>query len=62
MNDWASEYVQMIDDCEERESRLTVWERTFIASIRDQLERQRPLTAKQTDTLDQIGERATARG
>lgn len=62
MNDWASEYLQMIDDCEERESRLTHWERGFVASIRTQLEQQRPLSAKQSETLDQIWERATAKG
>jgi hypothetical protein len=62
MTTWASEYLQLIDDCEKRESRLTDWERTFIDSIKAQLERGRALTPNQTDTLDEIWERATARG
>lgn len=59
---WANEYLQMIDDCEKRESRLTEWERGFIDSVRAQLERERSLSQKQTETLDQIWDRATARG
>jgi phosphoserine phosphatase len=62
MTDWAAEYLQMIEDCEARESRLTNWERGFVDSIRAQLERNRPLTPKQTETLDTIWERATAKG
>lgn len=62
MTTWADEYITLIEDCERRESRLTEWEQGFIASIKDQLERERPLTPKQTDTLDSIWEKATARG
>jgi hypothetical protein len=62
MGTWADEYLTMIDDCEKRESRLTEWETGFIDSIRNRLERELPLSAKQTETLDKIWERATARG
>lgn len=54
--------LQLIADCEARESRLSDWERGFIDSIRHQLEQGRTLTRKQADTLDDIWERATARG
>ena len=59
---WVDEYLQMVDDCEKRESRLTEWEQGFVDSIRRRLEREQPLSTKQTDTLDKIWERATARG
>lgn len=62
MTDWADEYLTMIDDCEARESRLADWERDFVSSIRSQLEAGRSLTQKQTETLDTVWERATARG
>jgi hypothetical protein len=62
MSGWADEYLTMIEDCEKRESRLTEWEVEFIGSIRSQLENDRPLTEKQTETLDRIWDRVTARG
>lgn len=52
----------MLGDCEARESRLTDWERGFIDSIRDQIDNGRAPTPKQIEVLDQIWERATARG
>jgi len=62
MTSWADEYFTMLDDCEKRESRLTDWERGFVDSLRSQLERDRRPSAKQTETLDNIWERATSRG
>ena len=62
MSTWVHEYLSLVSDCEMRESRLTEWEQGFIASIRERLEKELPLTPKQTDTLDKIWERATARG
>jgi hypothetical protein len=53
------DHLQMVTDCENRESKLTDWERTFIDSIRGQLERSRPLSEKQRETLDRIWERVT---
>lgn len=51
---------QMIADCEKRESKLTDWERTFIDSIRNQVDNGRGLTEKQQAKLDAIWDRVTA--
>jgi hypothetical protein len=52
--------AHMIEDCEDREERLTDWERGFIASIKAQIEGCDALTEKQADTLEGIWERVTA--
>jgi hypothetical protein len=62
MTHWTEEYLQQVEDCEQRESRLSEWEQRFIASIRDQLELERPLSRAQITKLDQIWETATERG
>lgn len=62
MRTWADEYLQMLDDCERRESRLTDWERGFVDSLRHQIEAGRAPSPKQIETLDRVWERATARG
>lgn len=62
MAGWADEYLQLIEDCESRESRLSDWERSFVDSIRSQLEAGRQLSAKQIEALDSTWERATAKG
>jgi hypothetical protein len=59
---WTEEYLRQITDCERRESRLTDWERTFIDSLRRQIEDGRAPTPKQVECLDKAWERATARG
>lgn len=56
------EILVLIEDCEERESRLTEWEASFIDSIKAQVQRGRSLSEKQSETLDSIWERATAKG
>jgi hypothetical protein len=53
------EHLTMVQDCENRESKLTDWERQFVDSIKAQLERSRPLTDKQAETLDSIWNRVT---
>lgn len=53
---------QLIEDCENRESRLTDWERSFIDSIKRQIAAGRTLTDKQSDSLDRIWERVTSKG
>ncbi len=53
------EHLTMVADCENRESKLTDWERSFVDSLRAQLERSRPLSQKQIDALDAIWERVT---
>ena len=62
MGTWVDEYMQMVDDCEKREARLTEWEVGFIDSIRNRLEKEIPLTPRQADTLDNVWERATSNG
>lgn len=62
MPHWTDEYKQLIEDCENREHRLNDWERTFIDSIKNQLIAEQPLSPKQSDRLDEIWEKATARG
>jgi hypothetical protein len=54
--------MQLIEDCEAREVRLDDWSRGFIDSIKLQLAQGRTLTEKQSERLDAIWERATARG
>lgn len=53
------ELVQMIDDCVNRESKLTDWERTFIDSLQSQTAAGRRLSEKQADRLEEIWERVT---
>lgn len=54
-----TEHEQMVVDCENRESKLSDWERTFIDSIGKQLGDGKSLTEKQADRLEQIWERVT---
>ena len=58
--DWTSEYLVMIADCENRERKLSAWDVDFLSSIKDRLIDKKPLTQKQIDCLDGIWERATA--
>jgi hypothetical protein len=53
------EHLTMIEDCENRESKLTDWERSFIDSIARQLADGRALSEKQRESLDTIWERVT---
>lgn len=53
------EHQQMVKDCENRESKLTDWERGFIDSISKQLVEGRRLSEKQAAHLDEIWERVT---
>lgn len=62
MTGWVDEYMTMVEDCEQRESRLTEWEASFIDSIKDQLGRERPLSTKQIETLEKVWDRATKKG
>lgn len=56
---WQNEYLKMIEDCEKRESLLSVWERSFIDSVKRQLENGRVISAKQSSVLDMMWERVT---
>lgn len=57
-----SEHEQMVVDCDVRRGRLTQWEREFCESIDQRLKSGKPLTEKQTDTLNTIWEKATEKG
>lgn len=56
------EWQQLVDDCEERESRLSDWENKFVDSISDRLFKMISLTEKQSETLNKIWEKATEKG
>ncbi len=56
------EWLDMIDDCEDRESQLSEWEAGFIDSIREWVEKGRSLSPKQDEALTRIWDRVTSRG
>ena len=53
------EFQQMLEDCEERESKLTEWEQGFIQSMRDKFDRGYPITEPMDETLTKIWEKVT---
>lgn len=55
----SDEHLTLITDCENRESKLSDWERGFIDSVRSQIEKGRALTDKQVQNLESIWERVT---
>lgn len=62
MSTWADEYMTLIEDCEHRESRLSDWDAQFLDSIKRQIEEGRHLSPKQTEKLDEIWTKCTAKG
>lgn len=60
--DWRDEFYVLIDDCEKRERFLSAWEHDFLVSIRERLDAMKGPTTKQTETLENIWERVTAKG
>lgn len=61
MAHWSDEYLQICEDCENRDSRLTDWEQTFIDSVKRQIENGKPPTPKQIEILDRVWEKVTAK-
>lgn len=59
---WDRVYLDQVADCEKREARLTDWERSFVDSIRNQIEQGRRPSAKQIEMLDRVWEHATLKG
>ncbi len=55
-----SEIVTMIEDCEQRSSKLTNWELEFIDSISKQVGDGNGLSQKQDETLERIWDRVTS--
>jgi hypothetical protein len=56
------DHAQLIEDCEDRESWLTDRDRRFLDSLRRQMESGKSLSEKQSEKLEEVWERATARG
>jgi hypothetical protein len=54
------EHQQMVQDCENRESKLTDFERSFIDSISRHLAAGRTLSIKQIQVLERAWERVTS--
>lgn len=46
--------MELLDQLEEHESRLTGWEREFVDSLQQQLSRGRAPTIKQADTVQRL--------
>jgi hypothetical protein len=59
MSTTHEDHQQMVQDCENRESKLTDWERGFIDSISHQLTNGYRLSENQAGRLDAIWERVT---
>lgn len=54
------EHITMIEDCENREEKLSDWERGFIDSIKKQLEQPgKQLSERQAERLEAIWEKVT---
>jgi len=56
------EWRQMVDDCMDRESKLSEWEFSFIDSLNILLDNDYSLSLKQIDVLDRIWENVTKNG
>ena len=54
-----AEHLQLIEDCENREMKMSEWERDFISSIRSWLESGKSLTPKQEARLNEIWDKVT---
>lgn len=57
-----SEYLQMIEDCENRSWRLNAWSEEFLASIKKRCLSMTRLTERQVDKLNEIWDEATSGG
>ncbi len=60
MTDDDKEHLQMIDDCEKRESKLSDWQATFIDSLSTQLDKGKSLSEKQATILERIWDKVTS--
>lgn len=56
------EYLQMINDCFDRESQLSDWERGFMSTCLGMAEKNIMLSGKQREILDRVWERVTVNG
>ncbi len=53
------ENAQMVTDCENRESKLTEWERGFVQSCRERIDAGRALTDNMAERLEEAWNRVT---
>lgn len=53
------EIDQMLEDCEDRISKLSEWEVNFVASLRARQEKGYSITDKQDETLEKIWNKVT---
>lgn len=58
----TDEHKVMIQDCVKRHSRLTEWEIEFISDLQLAVEKGWDFTIRQDSKLDEIWEKATAKG
>ena len=56
------ELKDMIEDCIDRESRLSEWESIFIESIEEHLQTRKELSEKQEIILEKIWNKVTKKG
>lgn len=57
-----AEYLTLVEDCVNRQERLTDWETNFIDSISRRLSNNQDLSPKQIEVLDRIWEKVTKHG
>lgn len=62
MPNWTDEYSDMVNDCIKRQERMNDWETGFINNMRQLLDRGKTPSVSQTEIIDKIWERATAKG
>jgi len=56
------EYLQMIEDCENRSWRLNDWSEEFLSSIKKRCKSMTRLTDRQVDKLNEIWDEVTSNG
>lgn len=56
------ENLILIDDCIDRQGKMSEWEVSFIDSISSQLAKENSLTDKQEDILEKIWDKVTKKG
>ncbi|MEC4750459.1 hypothetical protein [Methylomicrobium sp. Wu6] len=59
MADWKDELIKQIDDCEAHKSRLRPFEGQFLLNLRQRLNKDKPLTPNQEETLDYLLSKVT---
>lgn len=58
----TEDHHEMIEDCLDRESRMSDWEEEFIESLEEWLANGKTLTERQAEKLEDVWERVTKNG